>query len=149
MTNKLVYLSHLNTCLKKLGVSTQCCCSPEKLISIDTSINTIRLFLERKFKIKRKLRIWDHFFFIKLTYFDVFRNNAICNIKIAICHMWRIANGLDNSALYLKFIYSVQCPPLNGITLGRHKRDYNNRMIQLTDVICALFIYNWADIIWL
>jgi hypothetical protein len=39
----------------------------------------------------------------------------------------------------------VQCPPLNGITLGRHKSDNNNRMIQLTDVFCALFIYNWAS----
>ncbi len=39
----------------------------------------------------------------------------------------------------------VQCSPLNGITLGRRKSDNNNRMIQLTDVFCALFIYNWAS----
>jgi hypothetical protein len=38
----------------------------------------------------------------------------------------------------------IQCPPLNRITLGRHKSDNNNRMIQLTDVFCALFIYKCA-----
>jgi hypothetical protein len=34
------------------------------------------------------------------------------------------------------------------ITLGRHKSDNNNRMIKLT-VFCAMFIYNWANNIWL
>ena len=34
----------------------------------------------------------------------------------------------------------IQCPLLNRITLGRHKSDNNNRMIQLTDVFRALFI---------
>ncbi len=34
----------------------------------------------------------------------------------------------------------LQCPPLNRITFGQR----NKRMIQLTDVFCALFIYNWA-----
>ncbi len=38
----------------------------------------------------------------------------------------------------------IQCPPLNRITLGRHESDNNNRMIQLTDVFCVLFIYIWA-----
>ena len=37
--------------------------------------------------------------------------------------------------------YKVQCPPLNRITLGQHKSDNNNRMIQLTDVFCVLFRY--------
>jgi hypothetical protein len=27
----------------------------------------------------------------------------------------------------------IQCPPLNRITLGQHKSDNNNQMIQLTD----------------
>ncbi len=31
-------------------------------------------------------------------------------------------------------------PPLNWITLSQHASDNNNRMIQLTDVFCALFI---------
>jgi hypothetical protein len=34
----------------------------------------------------------------------------------------------------------IQCPPLNRISLGRHKSDNNNRMIQLTDVFCALHL---------
>jgi len=39
---------------------------------------------------------------------------------------------------------SIQCPPLNRITLGQHKSDNNNRMIQLTDVFCVLLKYNGA-----
>jgi hypothetical protein len=39
----------------------------------------------------------------------------------------------------------IQCPPLNVITAGRHKSDNNNRMIQLTDVFCELFIYDWVS----
>ena len=38
--------------------------------------------------------------------------------------------------------YLVQCPSLNRITLGHHKSENNNRMIQLTDVFCVLFRYN-------
>ncbi len=37
----------------------------------------------------------------------------------------------------------LQCPPLNRITLGQHKRDNNNRMNQLTDVFCVLLRYRW------
>ncbi len=33
---------------------------------------------------------------------------------------------------------SVQCLPINRITLGQHKSDNNKRMIQLTDVFCVL-----------
>ena len=37
------------------------------------------------------------------------------------------------------------CPLLKRITLGQHKSDNNNRMIQLTDVYCVLFSYEtWA-----
>jgi hypothetical protein len=43
------------------------------------------------------------------------------------------------------FNFKIQCPPLNGITLGRHRRDNNDRMIQLTDVFCVVFLYNWAS----
>ncbi len=39
----------------------------------------------------------------------------------------------------------IHCPPLNRITLGQHNSDNNNRMIQLTDVFCALFKYYWAS----
>ncbi len=42
----------------------------------------------------------------------------------------------------LEKIRVLQCPPLNRITLDRHKSDNNNRMIQLTDVFCVLLIYN-------
>jgi hypothetical protein len=38
-------------------------------------------------------------FFSKLTNFDAFRHKAIRYIKIAIRHMWRVANGLDNAGL--------------------------------------------------
>jgi hypothetical protein len=41
-------------------------------------------------------------------------------------------------------VMEIQCPPLNRITLGRHKSENNNRMILLTDVFCAMLIYNWA-----
>ena len=34
----------------------------------------------------------------------------------------------------------VQCPPLNRITLGQHKSDNNNWLIQLTDI----FVYCWG-----
>ena len=34
----------------------------------------------------------------------------------------------------------IQCPPLNRITLGQHKSDNNNQLIQLTDV----FVYCWG-----
>jgi len=40
-----------------------------------------------------------------------------------------------------KITFLIQCPPLNRITLGQHKSDNNNRMIQLTDVFCVLFRY--------
>ena len=36
----------------------------------------------------------------------------------------------------------VECLPLNRITLGLHKSDNTNRMIQLTDVLCKLLRYN-------
>ncbi len=48
-----------------------------------------------------------------------------------------------------KKFFVNKCPPLSRITLGRHKSDNNNRMIQLTDVFCALFISNWGSHIWL
>jgi hypothetical protein len=30
-----------------------------------------------------------------------------------------------------------------------YKSENNNQIIQLTDVFCALFIYNWSSNIWL
>jgi hypothetical protein len=47
--------------------------------------------------------------------------------------------------LEFKRCFYIQCPPLNRITLGQHKSDNNNRMIQLTDVFCVLFINKWAS----
>ncbi len=35
------------------------------------------------------------------------------------------------------------------ITLGRHRIDYNNQMIQLTDVFCVLLRYRKASNLWL
>jgi len=43
----------------------------------------------------------------------------------------------------------IQCPPLNRITLGQHKSDNNNRMIQLNDVFCVLLRCNGTSNIWL
>jgi len=43
----------------------------------------------------------------------------------------------------------VQCPPLNWITLGQHKSDNNNRMIQLTNVFYVMLWYNGTSNIWL
>ncbi len=40
-----------------------------------------------------------------------------------------------NSSSHLQ----IQCPPLNRITLGRHRSNNNNRMIQCTDVCYTLF----------
>jgi hypothetical protein len=42
-----------------------------------------------------------------------------------------------------KNVFSVR--RLKKITLGQHKRDKNNRMIQLTDVFCVLLRYKWAS----
>jgi hypothetical protein len=39
----------------------------------------------------------------------------------------------------------VQFPPLYRINLGRHKDDYNNRMNEIIDVFCVLFVFNWAS----
>ncbi len=38
------------------------------------------------------------------------------------------------AVLYYKLLITIQCPPLNWITLGRIKSDNINRMIQLTEV---------------
>ena len=42
----------------------------------------------------------------------------------------------------------VQCPLLTRITLGHHKSDNINRMIQFTAVFCVLFCYNGTSRIW-
>ncbi len=39
----------------------------------------------------------------------------------------------------------IQFPPLNRITLGRHKSDNNNRKIKLNNVFCVLFTNNGAS----
>jgi len=43
----------------------------------------------------------------------------------------------------------VQCPPLNRTTLGQHKSDNKNQIIQLTDVFCVPLMYNGISNIWL
>ncbi len=53
------------------------------------------------------------------------------------------------SSLLSFYPNDIQCPPLNRITLGQHKSDNNNRMIQLTDVICVLLGYKRASNFWL
>jgi hypothetical protein len=40
----------------------------------------------------------------------------------------------------------IQLPPLIRITFGQYKSDTNNRMIQLADMFCVLFIYNGPTI---
>ena len=58
-------------------------------------------------------------------------------------------NVLQTQILHKFFCFSVQCPPLIRITMGQHKSDNNNRMIQLTDIFCVLFVYKGATNIWL
>ena len=36
----------------------------------------------------------------------------------------------------------LNCPQFNRITLGQHESDNNDRIIQLLDVFCLLFVYN-------
>ena len=36
----------------------------------------------------------------------------------------------------------VLYPPLNRITMGHHRSDNITRLIQLTDGLCVLFVYN-------
>jgi len=43
----------------------------------------------------------------------------------------------------------IHCPLLKRITLGLHKSDNNNRMIQLTDIFYVLLRYNGTSNIWL
>ena len=46
-------------------------------------------------------------------------------------------------------VNKVQCPSLNRITLGQHKSDNINLMIQLNNVFCVLFKNNRTSRIWL
>ncbi len=64
------------------------------------------------------------------------------NSKSKIQKWIRFQQSQNNKKLFINV--KGQCPPLNGINLGLNKSDNNNQMIQLTDVICALFISNWA-----
>ena len=50
-----------------------------------------------------------------------------------------IDKSLVGLAPALKISSLLQCPPLNRITLGQHKIDNINQMIQLTDVFWVLF----------
>jgi len=52
-------------------------------------------------------------------------------------------------ALHFHSNFIVQCPLLYRITLGQHKSDNNNRMIQFTDAFCVLFRYDGTKNIWL
>jgi hypothetical protein len=64
--------------------------------------------------------------------------NTGVSIEIQLCFE---ASGMMNSST----MNNKQCPSLNRITLGRHKSDQDNRMIQLTDVFCVLLIDNGAS----
>jgi len=44
----------------------------------------------------------------KNSNFDKFGNGAIRHIQMAIRHMWRVANGLDNSGLDQRFSIIVE-----------------------------------------
>ncbi len=88
--------------------------------------------------------------------FDLFSLNPIQS-NIHIPKLKKI-NILRHQILVLKICFSfnvstsildMQCPPLNRITLSRLRSGNNNRMIQITDVFCALLIYTWASDIWL
>jgi hypothetical protein len=53
-----------------------------------------------------------------------------------------------NKSCYYHIII-IQCPQLNRITLGHHKSNNNNRLIQLTDAFCVLLMYWLANDFWL
>ncbi len=55
----------------------------------------------------------------------------------------------NRTQINLSLNQSIQCPLLNRITLGLQKSDNNNRMIQLTDVLCVLLRYSGTSNIWL
>ncbi len=40
-------------------------------------------------------------------------------------------------------VFVLQCPPLDLITLGQLKSEYNKQMIELTDEFCVLLRYNF------
>ncbi len=51
---------------------------------------------------KIKIVIFVHnilILFKTLRFFKILQNNTIRHIKMAIRHMWRVANGLDNAGL--------------------------------------------------
>ncbi len=75
-----------------------CYCSSVKLVFWATSIKKINYFQQKSVK---SIGNSDYgiFFFFKPTYFVVFRDKAICHIKMAIRHMWVVVNGLDNAIL--------------------------------------------------
>ncbi len=63
------------------------------------------------------------------------------------CHVDTMPLLLQCSAIFSKYgppifqnnaATEIQCPPLNRITLGYHKSDNNNRMIQLSNGFCVL-----------
>jgi len=77
----------------------------------------------------RNLLHFGNTIFWKVTAIIKINRSLIYNGKF-----WSIRNKI-------KFI-QIQCPPLNRITLGQHKSDNNNRMIQLTDLVCVHLRYN-------
>jgi len=62
-------------------------------------------------------------------------------------HSWNLSGEIVNKisvSLFHRFFVTknhLQCPPLNRITLGQHKSDNYNRMIQLTDLFCVLLTF--------
>ena len=53
--------------------------------------------------------------------------------------------SMEVSKVVSVFDKHLQHPPLNGIILGQYKSDNINRMIQLTDVFCVLFGFDWTS----
>ncbi len=74
---------------------------------------------------------------------------TIFNDKFLINKVYKKIPKRFIKTLSKSLIHMVQCPPLNRITLGQHRNDNNNRMIQLTKVSCVLLRYNGTSNIWL
>ncbi len=97
------------------------------------------------------VRVYLYFLNISnsLTKFSIFNSLSdylSYDVTVSRDHILWLLILVNNKSLYIVclcffnstlVVLIVQCPPLNRITLGKHKSDNNNRMIQLTDV----FVY--------
>jgi hypothetical protein len=82
-------------------------------------------------------------FLMRPTKKPCFKTHAA--LELIFCYCWSNSGTVVIQNYLHIFNIKLQCPPLNRITLGQHRSDNNNRMIQLTDAFCALLRYNWKS----